>query len=73
MYDMTPPPPVPYPKLYHYSLDPARHYTHRLLPSFLINSKPLLIPCDIGLPLEELILFHKQYNQSESNPGQLDE
>jgi hypothetical protein len=59
MYDMTPPPPLPFPKLYHYALEPSRHYQHKYSSSFLNSLKPLTIGCDIGLPVDELILYSK--------------
>ena len=62
---MTPPPPLPFPKLYYYSLDPARHYHHRFTPAFISSTKPLLIGADLGLPVDELILFSKDYNSTE--------
>jgi hypothetical protein len=65
MYDMTPPPPFPFPKLFHYSLDPSRHYQHKFTSSFLTSLKPLTIGCDVGLPVDELIIFSQQYNNSE--------
>ena len=52
MYDMTPPPPFPFPKLFHYSLDPSRHYHHKFTSSFLTALKPLTIGCDVGLPVD---------------------
>ncbi len=52
MYDLTPPPPLPYPKLFHYSLDPARHYHHRFTTSFIASLKPLLIDCEVGVPVD---------------------
>lgn len=65
MYDMTPPSPLPYPKLFYYSLDPARHHQHRFSPAFIHASKPLLIGSDVGLPVDELVMFAKEYNNSE--------
>jgi hypothetical protein len=41
--------PLPYPKMVHYPLDGARHYGHKFNPSFIQNSKPLLIGADIGM------------------------
>jgi hypothetical protein len=65
VYDMTPPSPLPYPKLFYYSLDPARHYHHRFSPAYINSAKPLLIGSDLGLPVDELVLFTKEYNSSE--------
>jgi hypothetical protein len=65
MYDLTPPPPLPFPKLYYYSLDPTRHYHHRFTAAYMSNTKPLLIGSDLGLPVDELILFSKEYNSTE--------
>ena len=65
VYDMTPPSPLPYPKLYHYSLDPTRHYQHRFSPAAIASSKPLLIGADIGLPVDELVFYTKDYNNNE--------
>lgn len=65
IYDMTPPSPLPYPKLYYYSLDPARHYQHRVSPACINAAKPLLIGADVGLPVDELIFFAKDYNSTE--------
>ena len=62
MYELTPPSPLPHPKMYHYSLDPNRHCQHRFTNSFLTNTKPLLVACDVGLSPEELILFQKEHN-----------
>ena len=62
LYDMTPPAPLPYPKMYHYSLDPGRHSQHRFSNAFLANTKPMLIPCHAGVPPEELILFAAEHN-----------
>ena len=41
----------------HYQLDSSRHYAHKFNPSFIFNSKPLLIGADIGMDLDELVLF----------------
>ena len=65
MYDLTPPPPLPFPKLYYYSLDPTRHYHHRFTAAYVANTKPLLIGSDLGLPVDELILFSKEYNSTD--------
>ena len=56
---MTPPVPLSYPKIIHYPLDGARHYGHKFSPSFIHQSKPLLIGSDVGMELDELILFAK--------------
>ena len=63
MYDMTPPAPLPFPKQFYYSLDPTRHYHHRFSPAFIAHTKPLLVPNDLGLPVDHLLLFAKHYNQ----------
>ena len=65
MYDLTPPAPLPFPKMYYYSLDPARHHQHRFTASFYSNTKPLLIGCDVGLPVDELIVMTKEYNRND--------
>lgn len=52
IYDTTPPEPVPYPKTFKISLDPTRHYSHKISPAFLNATKPLLTRCDLGLPIE---------------------
>jgi hypothetical protein len=65
MYDMTPPPPLPFPKLYHYALEPSRHYQHKFSSAFLNSLKPLTIGCDVGLPVDELILYSKEYNNPD--------
>ena len=64
-YDMTPPSPLPYPKLYYYSLDPSRHYQHRFSSTFISSTKPLLIGADLGVPVDEMVFFAKDYNDSE--------
>lgn len=64
---MTPPIPLSYPKMIHYPLDPARHYSHKLIPSFIHSSKPLLIGSDVGMQLDELMIFGKEY----ANPEQI--
>lgn len=73
MYDMTPPAPTAYPKLLHYSLELSRYYQHKLQPSFITASKPLLIGCDVGIPIEELILFTKDYSNLEVTKAKLRE
>ena len=65
LYDLTPPPPTAYPKAYRIALDPTRHYTHKVLPSFLASSKPLLTHADIGLPVEEMVLYSAHYQNDE--------
>lgn len=69
IYEVTPPAPTAYAKSYRIALDPARHYSHKILPSFIASSKPLLTTCDIGLPIEELVLYGKDYENQE---GELD-
>ncbi|MCB0371087.1 MAG: hypothetical protein KDD45_17125 [Bdellovibrionales bacterium] len=64
IYDMTPPSPLPYPKLYYYSLDPARNFQHRFSPACIAAAKPLLIGADIGLPVDELVFYSKEYSNS---------
>ena len=61
MYDLTPPKPTSYPKIYKIISDPTRHFTHRLTPAILGDSKPLLTRCDVGLPFDELILNINEY------------
>ena len=51
IYETIPPEPTPHPKTFKISLSPARHYAHRITPSFLNASKPLLTRCDVGLPI----------------------
>ena len=73
MYDMTPPVPLSYPKLIHYPLDPARHYSHRFIPSFIHESKPLLVGSDVGMQLDELMIFAKEYSNTDQIMDEEDE
>lgn len=56
MYDTLPPKPTSHLKLFKISLDPNRHVTHKITPSFIADSKPLLTRCDVGVPVEDLIV-----------------
>lgn len=51
IYETAPPEPLPFPKTFKISLDPTRHYAHRITPAFLNATKPLLTSCDLGLPI----------------------
>lgn len=55
-YETTPPKPTSYAKMYKIGLDPNRHFQHKLSTQFLVDSKPLLTRCDLGLPFDELII-----------------
>jgi hypothetical protein len=52
LYETTPPTPTIYPKMYKIALDPTRHFSHKLTTAFLVDSKPLLTTCDVGLPFD---------------------
>lgn len=69
LYETTPPVPTSHPKLYRIALDPNRHTSHKLTPAFLADSKPILTRCDVGLPLDELIVNYAEYENQE---GELD-
>lgn len=73
IYDMTPPVPLAYPKIIHYPLDGARHYGHKFTPSFIHQSKPLLIGSDVGMELDELILFAKDHQRQNQILDEEDE
>lgn len=62
---MTPPEPLSYPKMLPYPLDNSRHYSHKFPASFFQNCKPLLIGCDVGMPVDELILFANEYSYKD--------
>jgi hypothetical protein len=51
LYDITPPKPTAHTKQYRIVLDPNRHFTHKITPVFIADSKPLLSRCDVGLPI----------------------
>lgn len=59
LFDMTPPHPYPFPKLLHCSLDPSRHYQYKFISTYLTSVKPLTLGCDVGLPVDELIIFSR--------------
>lgn len=61
-FNVTPPPAQAAPKAVFYPLEQGRHYKHEYSSLFLVQTKPLLIPCDMGIPVEELILYSKEYN-----------
>jgi len=61
---VTPPPAQAAPKAMYYPLEPGRHYKHEYSSLFLSQLKPLLIPCDMGIPVEEMILYSKEYNST---------
>ena len=61
LYETTPPKPTAHAKQFRITLDPARHFTHKIMPSFIADSKPLLTRCDVGLPFEELIINFNEY------------
>lgn len=69
LYDTTPPKPTSYPKMYKIALDPTRHFTHKITPAFIADSKALLTRCDVGLPFDEIIV---NYNEYENQEGDLD-
>ncbi len=56
MYETTPPKPTAHAKMFKISLDPNRHFCHKISTAFLVDSKPLLTRCDIGLPFDDLII-----------------
>lgn len=39
-------------KMYEQTLDGSGRYRYRLTPAFLLESKPLLVPCDLSMPIE---------------------
>lgn len=61
MYDTLPPKPTSHMKLFKVPLDPNRHISHRITPSFIADSKPLLTRCDVGVPIEDLIVNYNEY------------
>lgn len=69
LYETTPPKPTSHAKLYRIALDPNRHTSHKINPAFLVDSKPLLTRCDVGLPFDELIVNYSEYENQE---GELD-
>jgi len=50
LYETTPPKPTAHAKQYKITGEPTRHFTHKIMPSFIADSKPLLTRCDVGLP-----------------------
>jgi hypothetical protein len=65
IYDCLPPKPIAYPKLCRIPTDTNSHFTHKLTPAFLTDSKPLLTRCDVGLPFDELIVNIIDYENQE--------
>lgn len=65
LYSTTPPKPTAYPKMYKIALDPTRHFAHKITSAFLADSKPLLTRCDVGLPFDDLIINHTEYENQE--------
>lgn len=61
LYETTPPKPTAHTKQYRIALDPSRHFTHKISAAFIADSKPLLTRCDVGLPLEDLIVNCSEY------------
>jgi hypothetical protein len=64
-YSLTPPPPVDGPTLVKPTIDLQALCAHRLYSSQIASLTPLLLPADLGLPLEDLILLKDDFGRVE--------